>query len=89
MVRGLSRRTRSGRTGLVETGTRPGVVAQIAHTGALPDRPVSQPDPEKLDPAVRARPRVVPIVAAMRAPPSHFFSNRIGWDTKLGCLCGG
>ena len=48
-----------------------GVVCQVAHTGALPDRPVSQPDPEELDPPVRAGPRVVSIVAAMRAPTSH------------------
>lgn len=53
-------------------------MAEIAHTGALPD-PVGQPDPEKLDPAVRAGPRVMPIVTAMRAPPSHRFlkSNQI------------
>ena len=51
--------------------TGSGVVGQVPHTGTLPERPVDQSDPEELDPPVRAGPRVVPIVAAVRATPRH------------------
>ena len=55
-------------------------MGEITHAGTLSDRPVGQSDPEELDPAVRARPRVVPIVAAMRASPGHAAPNRIKPD---------
>lgn len=65
---------------MVGARTQPGIVTQISHAGALPDRPVGQPDPEQLDPAVRASPGVVPIVAAMRTLPSHSDLDRIRLD---------
>lgn len=55
----------------METRTRPGIVGEITHTSALPDGAIGQANAEELDPSVGARPRVVAIVAAMRAPPSH------------------
>lgn len=68
IVGGVARRTGIVR---VETRTRPGIVGEIAHTSALPDGAIGQANAEELDPSVGARPRVVAIVAAMRAPPSH------------------
>lgn len=49
-----------------------GEEGEIPHAGALADgRAIGEAHPEDLDPAVGARPRVVPVVAAVRAPPRH------------------
>lgn len=50
-------------------------MGQVTHTSTLPDRPISQSDPKKLHPSIRARPRIMPVVAAMRAPPRHCRRN--------------
>lgn len=47
------------------------VVGEVPHAGALPDGPIGEAHPEELHPAVGASPRVVPVVAAVRAPPRH------------------
>lgn len=55
-------------------------MAEIPHTRTLTDRAIGQSDSEEFDPAIRAGPRIVAVVAAMRAPPRHFGSglaNRI------------
>lgn len=48
-----------------------GEQGEVAHAGALADGSIGEAHPEDLDPAVGARPRVVPVVAAVRAPPRH------------------
>lgn len=62
------------------------IMGQVTHTSALPN-PISQSDPKQLHPSIRTRTRIVPVVAAMRAPPRHcrsgekwvkFDSHRIG-----------
>lgn len=73
VVWSLSGRTRNVCPALIDTRAGPSVVAEIAHTRAFPNRPVGQSDPEELHTSVRTRPWVVPIMAAMRAPPSHGF----------------
>lgn len=68
----------------MSAGAGAGIVAEVAHAGALPDRPVGQSDPEQLHASVRASPRVVAIVAAMRTPPSHracWVAIRIGSES--------
>ena len=44
---------------------------EVPHAGALADGSIGEAHPEDLDPAVGARPRVVAVVAAVRAPPRH------------------
>ena len=48
-----------------------GVMREIPHAGALPDRSVRQSDAEELDPSVRASSQIVAVVAAMRTPSRH------------------
>lgn len=48
-----------------------GVMREIPHAGALPDRSVRQSDAEELDPSFRASSRIVAVVAAMRTPSRH------------------
>lgn len=48
-----------------------GEQGEVPHAGALADGSVGEAHPEDLDPAVGARPGVVPVVAAVRAPPHH------------------
>lgn len=71
MLRRLTRRSRIIRPAL--QSTRPGscIVAQIPHTSTLPNGAVGQSDSEELHAAIGTSPGVVPIVAAMRAPPRH------------------
>lgn len=58
--------------GRAAAGGSRGEERQVPHAGALADGgAVREAHPEDLDPAVRARPRVVPVVAAVRAPPRH------------------
>lgn len=65
-------------------GARSGVVRQVPHAGALPDCPIREPHPEYLHPAARARPRVVPVVAARRASPRHLCVTLIQPSSSLG-----
>ena len=71
MVGSLARRSRIVRPALQCTRSGSGIVAKIPHTSTLPDRTISQSDSKELHAAIRTSPRVVPIVAAMRAPPRH------------------
>lgn len=48
-----------------------GEEGEVPHAGALADGAIGEAHPEDLDTAVGARPRVVPVVAAVRAPPRH------------------
>lgn len=48
-----------------------GEQGEVPHAGALADGSIGEAHPEDLDPAVGARPGVVPVVAAVRAPPRH------------------
>lgn len=49
-----------------------GEQGEVPHAGALADGgAIGESHPEDLDPAVGARPGVVPVVAAVRAPPRH------------------
>lgn len=50
-------------------------MAEIAHTSTLSDRTIGQSDSEEFDATVGACPRVVAIVAAMRAAARHFGSG--------------
>lgn len=74
----------AGSAVLMVTGVQPGVVAEIAHAGTLPDQPIGQTDPEELDPAVGAGPGIVAVVAAMRAAASHDSRNQTEGDRIAG-----
>lgn len=62
----IDRRRRS-----TSPSVRSGVMAEIAHAGTLPNGSISEPHSEQLHPPIRARPRVMAVVAAMGAPPRH------------------
>lgn len=50
---------------------------EAPHAGALPYRPIREPHAKQLHaPTRRARARVVPVVAAVGAAPSHDVSTR-------------
>lgn len=68
------------------TRGRPGIVAEIAHTSTLTDQPISQSNPEDLDPAVGACPGIVPVVTAMRAAASHGSRNQTEADRIADCV---
>lgn len=53
------------------TTTTSHIMGQVTHTGALSDRPVSQLDTKKLHFSIRARSRIMAVVAAMWASPCH------------------
>lgn len=58
--------------GSAAAGGSRGEEGEVPHARALADgRAIGEVHPEDLDPAVGARPRVVPVVAAVRAPPRH------------------
>lgn len=66
-----------GRGGAAAGGSG-GEEGEVPHTGALADGgAIGEAHPEDLDPAVGARPRVVPVVAAVRAPPRHVRARRL------------
>lgn len=72
--RGRARvRRRRGRGRRVEMRGR----GEAPHAGALPYSPIREPHPKQLHaPTRRARARVVPVVAAVGAAPSHDGSTR-------------
>lgn len=80
--------------GRAAAGGSGGQKREVPHACALADgRAICEAHPEDLDPAVGARPRVVPVVAAVRAPPRHpaAASRRQLGLARLGrgCACRG
>lgn len=73
VVWSLSGRTRIISPALVDTRTHTSIVTEITHTSTFPNQTIGQSDPEDLHTSIGTRPWIMPIVAAMRALPSHGF----------------
>lgn len=73
VVWSLSGRTRIISPALVDTRTHTSIMTEITHTSTFPNQTIGQSDPEDLHTSIGTRPWIMPIVAAMRALPSHGF----------------